>query len=245
MRTPRIAPALIAVLTVGLAACGSDSDDAGESVVSAAPTTTSAAVTTVATETSDAATTTEAPDTTEAVTTTEAATTTQAPETTAAADTTATPDTTAAPDTTVTDTTEAPSVGTVIDVMTADGRFTTLLAAIEAAGLTETAATNPATLLAPTDEAFAALGQPAIDALLADPVALEALLRDHLLPIPQDVRTISIFKNIVAVTGRSYDVVITGDTITIGGAAVVAPDLAADDGVVHGVDTVLVAAPAT
>ena len=81
-------------------------------------------------------------------------------------------------------------LGTIIDVATAAGDFSTLLAAVEAAGLTETLATGKYTLLAPTDEAFAALGQPAIDALLADPAALTALLQNHVLPLPQDAHTI-------------------------------------------------------
>ncbi len=66
---------------------------------------------------------------------------------------------------------------------TDEAQFTVLLAAIEAAGLTETLAQEGIfTLFAPTDAAFAQLPQGALEALLADPEALEALLRYHVVP---------------------------------------------------------------
>lgn len=147
-----------------------------------------------------------------------------------------TPAETDAPDTTVA------SVGTIIDVATAAGTFTTLLAAVDAAGLTDTIATGKYTLLAPTDEAFAALGQPAIDALLADPEALTALLKNHVLPLPEDVHTIGLFGNVVTLGGGSLAVTKTGDVVTVGGATITTADVAADNGLIQVIDTVLVPA---
>ena len=66
---------------------------------------------------------------------------------------------------------------------TAAGGFPTLLAAVEAAGLVDALSDNGAslTVFAPTEDAFAALPEGAIDALLADPDALANVLNYHVL----------------------------------------------------------------
>jgi len=70
---------------------------------------------------------------------------------------------------------------TILDVATEAGDFTTLIAAIDAAGLTSTIDDGSATLtvFAPTDAAFALLGEAAIDDLLADPDKLSDILLYH------------------------------------------------------------------
>jgi uncharacterized surface protein with fasciclin (FAS1) repeats len=221
MRRPaRLLAALCAVSLVA-AACSDDDDD----------------------DTSSAATAEASSVTTEAVSTTSPATTepaTTTPETTAA-ETTA-PETTT-PETSAPETTE-PSIGSIVDVATEAGTFTTLLAAAEAAGLVEELSTREITLLAPTDDAFAALGQPAIDALLADPVALEAVLRNHMLPVPQTSDQMRLFNNVLTVSGGSLPVVDDAGTLTVGGARVITPDVLADNGVIQVIDAVLVPPPA-
>ncbi|MEN9504189.1 MAG: hypothetical protein RI958_115 [Actinomycetota bacterium] len=134
------------------------------------------------------------------------------------------------------------ALGSIIDVATAAGEFTTLLAAVDAAGLTETLATSKVTVLAPTDAAFEALGQAAIDAVLADPAALEALLLNHVLPAPQMAAQLSIFSNAVTLGGGSLPVALVGSDLTIGGATVITADVMADNGVIHVIDTVIVPA---
>ncbi len=198
-----------------LAACG-DGDSTGDSTEG-----------TVAPATSAAAGTTVAPEPTE---TTESAMveTTVAPETPEAAP----------------PTTEEPALGSLVDVATAAGSFTTLLAAVEAAGLTDTLATGKFTVLAPTDEAFAKVDPAALAALLADPAALTAVLQGHLLPLPQDAATLSIFNSIVTAAGTSLTVVSDGTTLTVGGATVVQADITADNGFIHVIDTVLLPATA-
>jgi transforming growth factor-beta-induced protein len=171
-----------------------------------------------------------------------------ATDTTPAATEAAVETTEAAPETTeaAPETTEAASeLGTVLDVAAEAGQFTTLLAAVDAAGLTETLSTRTEmTLLAPTDAAFEALGQATVDALLADPAALSAVLQGHVLAAPQDAATIAIFQNVLAINGASWDVVSDGATLTIGGATVVQADIMADNGIIHALDTVLVPAAA-
>ena len=74
----------------------------------------------------------------------------------------------------------------IADILqTADGAgiFSTLLAAVEAAGLTATLqGDGPFTVFAPTDDAFAAIDPAALNALLADPPALAAILTYHVVP---------------------------------------------------------------
>ncbi|MBI5087484.1 MAG: fasciclin domain-containing protein [Actinobacteria bacterium] len=158
---------------------------------------------------------------------------------------------TTVPETTVPETTESPetteaSVGTIVDVAEQAGTFGTLLSIVDAAGLTDTIATGKYTLLAPTDEAFAALGQPAIDALLADPAAATALVQNHVLPVPQDLHTIGLFGNVVTIGGGSLTVTNDGTDaaggVTVGGATVTTADVTADNGIIQVIDTVLVPA---
>lgn len=214
-RVRHIAVPLIA-LSLVTAACSDDGDDAGTDTTSEVSTETTEA----ATETTEAA-----PETTGA-----------APETTAAA-----PETTeAAPETTeaAPETTEAAATATVVEVLTEAGTYTTLLAAADAAGLTERLAAGELTLLAPTDEAFAAAGH-TVESLSADPAATTALLELHLLPVAQHVSDISAFSNVLTASGAQLPVVAEGDVVTVGGATIVDPDREAMLAVVQGIDAVL------
>ena len=81
----------------------------------------------------------------------------------------------------VADVTLPESFGTIADVASDNGNFTTLIAALAATGLDTLVAnpTNTFTVFAPTDDAFAALGQDTIDALLADTDTLRDILLYH------------------------------------------------------------------
>ena len=224
--TRRLGTLIVASSLVLLAACGSDD----ETTTTDAPATT----TTVAPAATDAPAATEAPAATDAPAATEAPAETT-PATEAVEET--------VPATDAPEETTAP-LGSLIDVATAAGNFTTLLSAIYAAGMTEEIATGKYTILAPTDEAFAAVDPAALSAILADPAQLTALLQHHVLAVAQDLHSISIFSKVVALDGTSLDVVKNGDAVVIAGANVIQPDLAADNGFIHGIDTVLLPAPA-
>jgi uncharacterized surface protein with fasciclin (FAS1) repeats len=220
VRARRLVPLSAALVASSLlVACGGDDDDSPATSVAI-----SAADTTA-----------------EATTSVEPATTAAEPAATVA--------TSAAPETSVTESSDVPettaeSVGSIVDVARAAGTFSTLLSIVDAAGLTESVATGKVTLLAPTDEAFAGLGQPAVDALLADPAAATAFVQNHLLPLPQDLHTIGLFGNVVTVSGGSLPVTNDGTTVTIGGATVTTPDVAADNGIIQVIDAALVPAAA-
>jgi uncharacterized surface protein with fasciclin (FAS1) repeats len=83
-----------------------------------------------------------------------------------------------------TDASPAAATADVVDTLAADGRFATLISALEAAGLGEALkGTGPFTVFAPTDDAFAALPAGALDELLADPTgALTDVLSFHVVP---------------------------------------------------------------
>ena len=76
-----------------------------------------------------------------------------------------------------------PSPGNIVEVASEAGSFPTLLAALEAAGLVDALSDASAslTVFAPTEEAFAALPDGALDALLADPDALANVLTYHVI----------------------------------------------------------------
>ncbi len=134
--------------------------------------------------------------------------------------------------------------GTIIEVAEAAGSFNTLLAAVRATGL-DSALGHPAdnyTVFAPTDEAFAALGQETIDALLADPDALRNILAFH--AIPGTVFMASDFLNILgfdigAANGGTLNVTAEGNGLAVNGVSIVAADIPATNGVIHVIDAVL------
>jgi transforming growth factor-beta-induced protein len=133
----------------------------------------------------------------------------------------------------------------VVDLAIENGGFTTLVAAIEAAGLGETlAGEGPFTVLAPTnaafDEAFAALGITA-DELLADTETLTAILTYHVLPIEADSQLVATLdgESVETVNGQTVAISVVDGAIMINEATVVSPDLVADNGIVHVIDTVL------
>ncbi len=71
-------------------------------------------------------------------------------------------------------------VGSIVDIAVADGRFTTLAAALDAAGLVETLSSDGRfTVFAPTDDAFAKLPEGTVEALLQDIPALTDILLYH------------------------------------------------------------------
>src|ERR1700691_684386 len=80
-------------------------------------------------------------------------------------------------------TTHAAATKNIVDTAIAAGNFTTLVAGIKAAGLTDTlAGKGPFTVFAPTDEAFKKLATGALEALLKDTVKLKAVLSYHVIP---------------------------------------------------------------
>jgi uncharacterized surface protein with fasciclin (FAS1) repeats len=135
-----------------------------------------------------------------------------------------------------------PAMADLVDTAVQNGSFTTLAAALQAAGLVETLkGPGPFTVFAPTDAAFAKLPPGTVERLLADPAALTAVLTYHVVPgrvLAQDVLGLT-----AATTVQGQRLAIDAwDSVTVGGAAVVTPDIMADNGVIHVIDGVLLPA---
>jgi uncharacterized surface protein with fasciclin (FAS1) repeats len=139
--------------------------------------------------------------------------------------------------------------GTIPEVATEAGNFTTLLAAVEAADLGETlSGEGPFTVFAPTDDAFAALPEGTVESLLEpeNQDQLAAILTYHVVPgriMAADVTS----GEVTTVNGETFTIEATDDGVTItdgqgNTADVTATDVEASNGVIHVVDAVLLPA---
>lgn len=150
----------------------------------------------------------------------------------------------AAPVTTVADA-PAEEPGTIVDVAVGAGTFTTLVAAVQAAGLVETlSGEGPFTVFAPTDEAFAAALE-ALDLtaeeLLADTETLTSILTYHVVEgeVPSSQVVTLDGQEVETVNGASVTISVDGDTVMVNDATVTAVDVDASNGVIHVIDSVL------
>ncbi|MBU1176143.1 MAG: fasciclin domain-containing protein [Alphaproteobacteria bacterium] len=135
----------------------------------------------------------------------------------------------------------------VVETAQEAGAFGTLLAAAEAAGLAEAlATTDNITVFAPTDEAFAALPEGTVETLLKpeNKDQLAAILKLHVLGAK--VMSTDLAEGAAEVETLNPDAMLTVtksmDGVTVAAsnqAKVVTPDIAADNGVIHVIDTVL------
>ena len=132
---------------------------------------------------------------------------------------------------------------TVVAVAAANDSFKTLTAALEAAGLTQTlAGTGPFTVFAPTDEAFAALPQEAVQALMKpeNKEILVKILTYHV--VPGKVQSSDLKSGeIKTVEGSPMMVMVEQGKVVVGqnSANVTQADIQASNGVIHVIDKVL------
>ncbi|MCB0162719.1 MAG: fasciclin domain-containing protein [Anaerolineae bacterium] len=132
------------------------------------------------------------------------------------------------------------ATNTVVDVLTEDGRFSTLITALDAAGLVETLqGEGPFTVFAPTDDAFASLPAGALDDLLADPTMLNNVLLMHVVDGEVMAADVAAMDQAQTLSGAFLDITVDGDTVMVDDATVTEADMAADNGVIHVIDTVL------
>jgi transforming growth factor-beta-induced protein len=132
---------------------------------------------------------------------------------------------------------------TIVDVAVKSGNFTTLVAALEATGLDTTLADPNAsyTVFAPTDEAFALLGQETIDALLADTDTLSDILAYHVLASEVNAETaISLAGTTVEMVNGDYiGLSLDGSNLLVNTVTVTTTDIQTDNGIIHVIDAVL------
>ncbi|NOT07598.1 MAG: fasciclin domain-containing protein [Gemmatimonadales bacterium] len=132
------------------------------------------------------------------------------------------------------------SSATVVDVAIKAGTFKTLVKAVQVAGLVETLkGKGPFTVFAPTDAAFAKLPPGTIEALLADPAKLRAILTYHVVSGRVLAAQVTGLRSATTVNGQEVGIRLEGGKVFVGGAQVTATDVAASNGVIHVIDTVL------
>ncbi|TCK99762.1 putative surface protein with fasciclin (FAS1) repeats [Shimia isoporae] len=129
----------------------------------------------------------------------------------------------------------------IVDTAVSAGSFTTLVAAVQAAGLVDTLkGDGPFTVFAPTDEAFAALPEGTVEMLLKpeNKDQLIAVLTYHV--VPGKVMSGDLSNNMMAPTAQGGDVTImTEGGVMVNEANVVTADIGASNGVIHVIDSVL------
>jgi uncharacterized surface protein with fasciclin (FAS1) repeats len=129
----------------------------------------------------------------------------------------------------------------IVGVASTAGTFNTLVAAVKAAGLADTLqGPGPFTVFAPTDEAFAKLPAGTVESLLKpeNKQKLAAILTYHVIPgkvMAADVKTMQA----KTVNGQSLAIEARNSGVTVNGANVIATDVAATNGVIHVIDTVV------
>ena len=213
-------PAVIALglLAFGLSQCTSDGKTSSATTVAVGASVTTDAATASTASTAAAAVTTSASTAVATTATTTAATTAAAPVTT----------TVASP--------PAPTKD-ILTTATDAGSFTTLIAAIKAAGLADTlAGPGPFTVFAPTDAAFAKLPTGTLDALIASPDVLKQVLTYHVVSgkvLAADVTA----GDVTTVEGAT--VALTASPVTVNGVKIETADIVTTNGVIHAIDTVL------
>ena len=129
----------------------------------------------------------------------------------------------------------------IVDTAVADGRFTTLVTAVQAAGLVDTLKSDgPFTVFAPTDDAFAALPAGALDGLLADPEALTNVLLYHVVAGKVMAADVVNLSSADTVLGEPIAIsIVDGNVVLNDSATVIISDIETSNGVIHVIDAVL------
>lgn len=126
----------------------------------------------------------------------------------------------------------------IVDTAVAAGNFKTLVTALKEAGLVDTLkGPGPFTVFAPTDEAFAKIPKADLDKLLANKKKLKSVLTYHV--VPGKVMSADIKPGKVKTVQGDRVTLSTKGGVMVDKAKVVAADVAADNGVIHAIDTVL------
>lgn len=129
----------------------------------------------------------------------------------------------------------------IVDTAVAAGDFTTLVAAVQAAGLVDTLKDEgPFTVFAPTDAAFAALPEGTVDTLLKpeNKDQLVSILTYHV--VPGAVMSSDLTEGMTAATVQGANVTFTLDGgAKVNSANITTADIATSNGVIHVIDTVI------
>ena len=130
----------------------------------------------------------------------------------------------------------------IVDTAVGAKSFTTLVAAVKAAGLVETLKSKgPFTVFAPTDEAFKKLPEGTVESLLKpeNKDKLVAVLTYHVVPGKVMVADVVKLKNAKTVQGGEVDIIVADGKVKVDNANVVKTDIECSNGVIHVIDAVI------
>jgi uncharacterized surface protein with fasciclin (FAS1) repeats len=130
----------------------------------------------------------------------------------------------------------------IVDTAVGAGNFTTLAAALQAAGLVDTLkGEGPFTVFAPTDAAFAKLPDGVVADLLKPENVdrLRAVLTYHVVAGSVPASEVVKLDSAKTVNGQSVDIAVQGGKVMVDSANVVTPDIMASNGVIHVIDSVI------
>ncbi|MBI0445289.1 fasciclin domain-containing protein [Deinococcus sp. DB0503] len=135
----------------------------------------------------------------------------------------------------------------IAQIVMNDPQFSTLLTAVQGAGLADTLKSGQYTVFAPTNAAFAKLPSDQLAAVLNDQDMLRGVLLYHVVPGKVSSKQLTGLKSVKTAQGTNLTVSLMGNRAMVGGAHVIRADIPACNGVIHVIDTVLMppmAAPA-
>ncbi|MBV8887144.1 MAG: fasciclin domain-containing protein [Chroococcidiopsidaceae cyanobacterium CP_BM_RX_35] len=129
----------------------------------------------------------------------------------------------------------------IVDTAVNAGSFNTLVTAVKAAGLVDTLKQpGPFTVFAPTDDAFAKLPAGTVDSLLKDIPQLKKILTYHVVSGKVTAADVVKLTSANTVEGSSVNINASNGVVKVNAATVVTPDVTADNGVIHIIDSVLI-----
>lgn len=127
----------------------------------------------------------------------------------------------------------------IVDIAVGAGSFNTLVAAVQAASLVDTLKSpGPFTVFAPNDDAFAKLPAGTIQTLLQNIPQLSRILTYHVVPGKLMKADLAKLDSVTSVEGSPIRIDCS-DGFEVKNATVLAPDIEADNGVIHVIDTVI------
>ncbi len=130
----------------------------------------------------------------------------------------------------------------ILETAVADGRFTTLVAAVKAAKLdTVLAGPGPFTVCAPTDDAFKKLPAGTVEGLLKDPEGkLKQILLYHVVSGKVMAADVMKLTSATTVQGGTVTIAVKDGNVMINESTVIIPDIECSNGVCHAIDAVLI-----
>jgi uncharacterized surface protein with fasciclin (FAS1) repeats len=132
--------------------------------------------------------------------------------------------------------------GTIVDIAASNKDFSTLVAAVQAAGLVETlSSAGPFTVFAPTNAAFEKLPAGTVETLLKpeNKATLTSILTYHVVPGTLKAAKVVKRTSIKTAQGGILRIVVKDGKVTVNNAEIVATDIVASNGVIHVIDAVL------